>query len=64
MLAALTMTSAIISIEDWVLPQGTSKAAKNHQDYLKRLSDANEAMNDPNELLLTWGYHHYRNNFV
>jgi len=59
LLAALTMTSAIISIEDWVLPQGTSKAAKNHQDYLKRLSDANAAMKDPNELLLTWGYHHY-----
>jgi len=59
LLAALTMTSVIISIEDWVLPQGTSKAAKDHQEYLKRLSEANAAMKDPNELLLTWGYHHY-----
>jgi len=59
LLAALTMTSEIIAIEDWVLPQGTSKAAKSHQEYLKRLSDANAGMKDPNELLLTWGYHHY-----
>ena len=28
LLAALTMTSEIIAIEDWVLPHGTSKAAK------------------------------------
>jgi len=59
LLAALTMTSVIIAIEDWVLPQGTSKAAKSHQEYLERLSDANAAMKNPNELLLTWGYHHY-----
>lgn len=37
LLAALTMTSEIISIEDWVLPKGTSKAAKNHEEYLARL---------------------------
>ena len=59
LLAALTMTSEIIAIEDWVLPQGTSRAAKNHEDYLRRLSEASAAMTDPDELLLTWGYHHY-----
>ncbi len=59
LLAALTMTSEIIAIEDWVLPQGTSKAAKNHADYIQRLTDANARKTDPNELLLTWGYHHY-----
>ena len=59
LLAALTMTSEIIAIEDWVLPQGTSKAAKNHADYVKRLTEAAARMPDPNELLLTWGYHHY-----
>ena len=56
-LAALTMTSAIIAIEDWVLPQGTSKAAKSRDDYLKRLAEANAGMKDPNAILLTWGYH-------
>lgn len=59
LLAALTMTSEIIAIEDWVLPQGTSKAAKNHADYIQRLTQANARKTDPNELLLTWGYHHY-----
>jgi len=59
LLAALTMTSEIISIEDWVLPDRTSKAAKNHSEYLSRLADANAKLKDPSELLLTWGYHHY-----
>lgn len=40
MLAALTMTSEIVAIEDWVLPQGTSKAAKNRAEYLERLREA------------------------
>jgi hypothetical protein len=59
LLAALTMTSEIIAIEDWVLPQGTSKAAKNHEEYLRRLADANARLADPNEVLVTWGYHQY-----
>jgi hypothetical protein len=59
LLAALTMTSTIIAIEDWVLPQGTSKAAKSRDDYLKRLAEANAKLKDPNEVLLTWGYHQY-----
>lgn len=59
LLAALTMTSEIISIEDWVLPQGTSKAARNHDDYLKRVAAASAKIKDPNEVLVTWGYHQY-----
>jgi len=59
LLAALTMTTEIIAIEDWVLPQGTSEAAKNRDGYLKRLAEANAKMNDTNEVLVTWGYHHY-----
>jgi len=59
LLAALTMTSEIISIEDWVLPTGTSKAAKNRSEYLKRLADAEAALEDPDEPLVSWGYHHY-----
>ncbi|MFO1399280.1 MAG: amidohydrolase [Burkholderiales bacterium] len=59
LLAALTMTSAIIAIEDWVLPQGTSKAAKSRTEYLERLAKANADMKDPNEALLTWGFHQY-----
>jgi predicted amidohydrolase YtcJ len=59
MLAALTMTSEIIAIEDWVLPDKTSKAAKDRPEYLKRVADANRKLKDPNEVLLSWGYHHY-----
>jgi hypothetical protein len=59
LLAALTMTSEIIAIEDWVLPQGTSKAAKDHAGYLRRLAEANARLTDPDALLLSWGYHHY-----
>jgi len=59
LLAALTMTSTIIAIEDWVLPQGTSKAANGRDEYLKRLADANAGVKDPSEPLVTWGYHQY-----
>ena len=59
MLAALTMTSVIIAIEDWVLPEGTSKAATNREEYLARLAEANASLKDPSAVLLTWGYHQY-----
>lgn len=59
MLAALTMTCEIIAIEDWVLPQGTYKAAKDRADYLDRLKKAHDKLSDPNQVLLTWGYHHF-----
>ncbi|MCZ8098617.1 MAG: amidohydrolase [Burkholderiales bacterium] len=59
MLAALTMTSEIIAIEDWVLPKGTSKAAKNREEYLARLASANAKLASPNDVLVTWGYHQY-----
>jgi len=59
LLAALTMTSEIISIEDWVLPDGTRKAARNRSEYLARLTDANVKLKTPDEPLLSWGYHHF-----
>lgn len=59
LLAALTMTSEIIAIEDWVLPQGTSPAAKDHADYLRKLAAAEARLKDPDAVLLTWGYHQY-----
>ena len=58
LLTALTMTSEIIAIEDWVLPTGTITAAHNHEEYMQRLRDAEAKLQDPNEMLLTWGYHH------
>ncbi len=58
-LAALAMTSEIIAIEDWVLPSGTVPAAKDHDDYIKRLTEAQSKLQDPEALLLTWGFHQY-----
>jgi len=59
LLAALTMTAEIIAIEDWVLPQGTSRAAKDRDEYVRRLTEANARLAQPDALLLTWGYHQY-----
>jgi predicted amidohydrolase YtcJ len=58
LLTALTMMSEIIAIEDWVLPSGTVPAAKTPEEYRQRLAEANARLEDPNEVLLTWGYHH------
>ena len=59
LLAGLTMIAEIISIEDWVLPSGTVPAAKNHEEYMKRVAEANAALEDPDAVLLTWGFHQY-----
>ena len=56
-LAALTMSSEILAIEDWVLPSGTVPAVKDKADFMERLAAAVAAAEDPSEPLLTWGYH-------
>ncbi|MGL4528043.1 MAG: amidohydrolase, partial [Aestuariivirga sp.] len=56
-LAALTMSSEILSIEDWVLPTGTVAAVKDKQDFIDRLTAAVAARTDPDEPVVTWGYH-------
>ena len=47
-LAGLTLTSEIISIEDWNIPTGFSEAAKDAEDYRSRLEAAEAAMADAN----------------
>lgn len=56
-LAALTMSSEILSIEDWVLPSGTVPAVKDKQDFIDRLTAAVAAAPGSDEPVLTWGYH-------
>lgn len=58
-LGAVTLTLEIISIEDWDLPTGLSKAAQTPEDYMARLVAAEAAMDDPDEPLVTWGYHNF-----
>lgn len=56
-LGALTLASEVIAPEDWVLPGKTFKAASNQADYRQRLAAAEARLDDPNEWLLSWGYH-------
>jgi predicted amidohydrolase YtcJ len=56
-LAPLTMSSEILSIEDWVLPSRTVPAVKDKQDFIDRLTAAVAAQTDPDAPVLTWGYH-------
>lgn len=58
-LAALILTVDVIAIEDWDLPTGFSKAALTPADYLARITAAEAAIEDQDEPLITWGYHHY-----
>lgn len=57
LLAALTMMSEIIAIEDWVLPSRTVPAARSPEAYRRRLGEAHAGLRNPNETLVTWGYH-------
>ena len=57
-LAAITMQSEIIAIEDWVLPNKESKGVTDRKSYLKRLTNAVEQF-EANEPFVSWGFHHY-----
>ena len=56
-LAALTMSSEILSIEDWVLPGRTVPAVRDKQDFIERLTRAVNAAPPSVDAILTWGYH-------
>lgn len=58
-LAALTMNTAVISIEDWDTIDGFSPAVRDEQTYRKRLGQALAAHADKTKPFITWGYHHY-----
>ena len=57
-LAAVTMNSEILAIEDWYLSSKTSKGVRNRSSYLLKLSDIenNYPVDRP---LISWGFHHY-----
>jgi predicted amidohydrolase YtcJ len=56
-LAALTMSSEILSIEDWALPSGTVPAVKDKADFIERLGKAVSERADQDEPVVSWGYH-------
>lgn len=56
-LGALTLAVEVIAVEDWVLPGRTLKAANSQTEYRHRLKAAEAQIANPDEWLLTWGYH-------
>lgn len=60
-LAALTMNTKVISIEDWDAIGGFSPAVRDPKGYRERLIKAvsEHAKSSPNEPFISWGYHHY-----
>jgi hypothetical protein len=62
LLAAVTMSTKVISIEDWDAIDGFSPAVRDPKGYEQRLREALEAHRkgpNSNEVFVTWGYHHY-----
>ncbi len=62
-LAALTMNTKVISIEDWDAIDGFSPAVREPKDYEVRLTKAlaewKATNTDKTRPFITWGYHHY-----
>ena len=58
-LAALTMSTKVISIEDWDATSGFSPAVRDQKTYRDRLRKALAAHTDKTRPFITWGYHHY-----
>lgn len=58
-LAALTMNTKVISIEDWDAIDGFSPAVRDEKGYLERLKEALAGHEDGKTPFVTWGYHHY-----
>lgn len=57
-LAAVTMNSEIIAIDDWSLANKVSLGVQNRTDYLKKLGEV-EAQHPGRQPLVSWGFHHY-----
>jgi len=58
-LAALTMNTKVISIEDWDAIDGFCPAVRDEKSYRNRLAEALAAHGDKTKPFITWGYHHY-----
>ena len=57
-LAAVTMNSEILAIEDWQLPSKKSIGVRDRSSYLLNLSKI-EKNHPVNQSLISWGFHHY-----
>ncbi|MBT4522548.1 MAG: amidohydrolase family protein [Halieaceae bacterium] len=58
-LAGLLVPSRFITPFDWDLPNQQVKGLEGREAYLKRLNEIEHSYQDPEEVLITWGYHEY-----
>jgi predicted amidohydrolase YtcJ len=56
-LGATTLTTTVIAPEPWDLPARRFEAATTPEAYRDRLAAEDAALSDPDEMLMTWGYH-------
>ena len=55
-IAASILPSEIVSAVEWNTPKGKSIAVKDHASFINRIKGIDKSYNDPNKLLLAWGY--------
>ena len=58
LLAAITMNSEIVAIDDWTVLNKKSTGIRDREGYLKKLKELESSMNT-NDPLISWGFHHY-----
>lgn len=58
-LAGILLPSTFITPFDWNLPGRRVHGIQGREAYLAKLKQVHEAMSDPSEMLITWGYHEY-----
>ena len=58
LLAAITMNSHIVAIDDWATPNQKTRGVRNRSEYIAKLQEIN-AMLEDGEPMVSWGFHHY-----
>ena len=59
LLAAITMNSEILAIDDWIVPNKQSIGVRDRAGYFKRLKELETNIEDADTPLISWGFHHY-----
>jgi len=59
LLAAITMNSEILAIDDWIVPNKQSIGVRDRAGYFKRLKELEINIEDADTPLISWGFHHY-----
>ena len=59
LLAAITMNSSIVAIDDWIVQGQVSKGVRERKAYLERLINIESKSGEAKNPLISWGFHHY-----